>query len=69
MKSTFIIAILLLHLPFTSIHSIETDKTQIRNSLDSLDKYIQIKDTYTKQKEERIATLKERLKETSLSLD
>ena len=39
MKSTFIIAILLLHLPFTSIHSIETDKTQIRNSLDSLDKY------------------------------
>lgn len=69
MKSTFIIAILLLHLPFTSIHSIETDKTQIRNSLDSLDKYIQIKDTYTKQKEERIATLKERLKGTSLSLD
>lgn len=69
MKSTFIIAILLLHLPFTPIHSIETDKTQIRNSLDSLDKYIQIKDTYTKQKEERIATLKERLKETSLSLD
>ena len=37
--------------------------------MDSLDKYIQIKDTYTKQKEERIATLKERLKETSLSLD
>lgn len=69
MKSTFIIAILLLHLPFTSIHSIETDKTQIRNSLDSLDKYSEIKDTYTKQKEERIATLKERLKETSLSLD
>lgn len=69
MKSTFIIAILLLYLPFVPTHSIETDKNTTRNSLDSLDKYIQIKDTYIKQKEERIAVLKERLKETSLSLD
>lgn len=74
MKSTFVIAILLLYLPCIPIHSIETDNSnrdisQIKSSLDSLDKYIHIKDTYTKQKEERIAVLKERLKETSLSLD
>lgn len=72
MKSTFVIAILLLCLPLVPTHSMDKnrkDTQQVKANLDSLDKYIQITDIYTKQKEERISALEERLKNTYLSLD
>lgn len=72
MKSTFVITILLLCLPLVPAHSTDKnrkDTQQVKANLDSLDKYIQIADIYTKQKEERISALEERLKNTYLSLD
>lgn len=72
MKNSFVLIILLLCLPFAAIHSIgknDRNTLQAKESLDSLDRQIQISDTYTQQKKERISILTERLKDTSLSLD
>ncbi|WP_300703744.1 DUF6377 domain-containing protein [Bacteroides sp.] len=72
MKSSFILIILLLCLPFATIHSIgknDRNTLQVKENLDSLDKYILHTDIYKKQKEERISVLSERLKDTGLSLD
>lgn len=72
MKNSFVLIILLLCLPFATIHSIgknDRNTLQAKESLDSLDRQIQISDTYTQQKKERISILTERLKDTSLSLD
>lgn len=72
MKNSFVLIILLLCLPFATIHSIgknDRNTLQAKESLDSLDRHIQISDTYTQQKKERISILTERLKDTSLSLD
>jgi len=71
MKNTFVI-IILLYLPFFTIHSMtkkNINVLQVRESLDSLDKYIKVADMFRKQKEERIFALTERLKDFDLSLD
>lgn len=70
MRLTLVI-FLILYLPIFTVHSMNDGSmyAQTQESLDSLDKYILQIDIYNQQKEERIAVLKEHLKNVSLSLD